>query len=171
MPAMGRHDHDDDPGGELDLDAVEQQATQVRRRALDLDFGEVFPHDRGPGASPGRRQGEGGLDADAFLSKKEKEARARAGGATPTLDRMGRRSFGSLGGDGVRMDTTLNVTRRGLPTWVLITAFAVVALAGLGGGGYWMYRRHQRQVAAEEAAIHQATQQAREAEEARERGM
>jgi len=171
MPSMSRRDHDDDPGGELDLDAVEQQATQVRRRALDLDFGEVLPQDRGPGSGPGRRHGAGGLDADAFLSKKEKEARARAGGATPTLDRMGMRSFGSLGGDGVRMDTTLNVTRRGLPTWVIVVAFTVVALAGLGGGGYFLYRRHQRQIAAEEATIHHATQQAHQAEQARERGM
>jgi hypothetical protein len=163
------HPDDDGFGDELDLDAVERQATKVQRRALDLDFDELG--DRG-GAPRGRVHGAGGLDADAFLSKKEKEAKARAAGGTPTLDRMGHRGYNpGLGGHDPVMDTELRLTRRGPPLWIW-GAVAALVLVGAGGGTVaWMVHRQHVKEAAEAAAIQRATQRAHQAEEAREQGM
>ena len=163
------HPDDDGFGDELDLDAVEKQATQVQRRALDLDFDELGRR----GATPtGRVHGAGGLDADAFLSKKEREAKARAGGATPTLDRLGHRGYQpDLGGHGPVMDTELHLTRRGPPLWIWGAVAALLVLgAGAGTIAWFVHQQHARD-AAEAAAIHKATERAHQAEEAREQGM
>ena len=165
---MGHRD-DDGFGDELDLEAVEEQATRVQRRALDLDFDELGSR----GAAPtGRVHGAGGLDADAFLSKKEREAQARAGGATPTLDRLGHRGYNrGLGGHGPVMDTELHLTRRGPPMWIWAAVVGLLVLGAGGGTIAWFVHQQHVKDAAEAAAIQRATERARQAEEAREQGM
>lgn len=169
---MADHKHRPDAGigEELDLETVVQEASRVQRRALDLDFGDVIP-DEGPspGAAAPKRHGGASLDADAFLSKKEREARARAAGATPTLDRLGHRHVAprSLVDDDTRMDTNLNIRTGGLPGWAW--ALVAVTVLGLGLGGVWytLWQNRQDTLAAEAAAIQAAQQRARAEEETR----
>jgi len=148
---------------------VEQQATKVQRKALDLGFEELGSRGKAP---TGRVHGAGGLDADAFLSKKEREAQARASGATPTLDRLGHRGYTpGLGGRGPVMDTDLKLTRRGPPLWIWGAVVGLLLLAAGGGTIAWFVHKQHLEDAAEAAAIQKATQRARQAEEARQQGM
>ncbi|RMG17975.1 MAG: hypothetical protein D6729_07835 [Deltaproteobacteria bacterium] len=161
---------DEEFGGELDLDAIEREATKVKRQALEIDFDEVVDQDFGH-LGGGRAHGGMSLDADAFQSKKVREATERALGGTPTLKKLGERPAQPVRHTGPRMEKALNIRRALIPGW----AWAVIAILIIGGGiaigGVLFYRSYSARIAAEEALLKAARERALQAEEERVRRM
>ena len=161
---------DEDYGDELDLEAVEREATKVKRRALELDFEEVVDQDFGH-LGGGRAHGGMSLDADAFQSKKVREATERALGGTPTLKKRGERPRRPVQSGGPRMEPALNIRRSLVPGWVWAVLVIVIAGGVIGIGGVMLYRRYVEEVQQEEALLEAARQRALKAEEERIRRM
>ncbi len=153
-------------GGELDLDAVTRVATTVKRRPLDLGFEEMLPRQNRAG---GREVGGASLDADAFLEQEEREARERARGGTPTLDRLGDSMVRPAEGRAVTMDRRLILRQHGMPTWgwvlLLIATFGIGI--GIVLGVRWV--NESRAVRAEAARIEAARGRLERLEQERQR--
>lgn len=155
-------------GGELDMDAIERQATQVQRKALDLDFGEVVPR-KAKGA--GRQSGGGSLDAGAFLTQKEREAMARAQGATPTLDRLGKKKARRSVAPVAQFDAELSLRHQGIPTWVWVAAVLLTFAGGFGAAMWIVWNEQQTSLEAEARSIYEAQQRIEDTEAERQRRM
>lgn len=172
MPS-DKHDHDDgELGEELDLEQLEQEATKVKREALDLGFDEILPDEsrRGGAASP---HGASSLEMGSFVSKKEREAMERARGGTPTLDRLGKsapkRARSESDGPVLPMDQELVISSKGLPGWGwALIAISLIAVL-IGGGSFYMYTRHQAQAEQEAAMLEEARERQRAIEAERRR--
>jgi hypothetical protein len=160
----------DDGGDELDLEAIEREAARVERRALDLDFSDVVPDATASGLA-GRRHGAASLETDTFLSRREREAMARARGETPTLKKMGKKAPRPVRADtdfaGLPMDTELHLSSKGLPGWVWATLTIVLVAALVTAGGFWLHARTQDAGHDDIAALEAARERARAEEEAR----
>jgi len=150
-------------GGELNLEEVTRIATTVKRKPLELGLDSHMPkRSRGAGASVG---GES-LDGDAFLSRKEKEAMARAAGATPTLDRLGKgapsasqkRPQGPERPPQVVMDRELTLRQQGMPTWGWFLLAGLTFALGFVALFTYLKVSRERDIAAAAAELSSSTE-------------
>ncbi len=160
------HEEDDELGEELDLELIQQEASKVQRRALEIDFDDVLPGGDKT-SKKARKHGASSLEMDKFLSRKEREALERASGGTPTLKRLGKKAPRPAHAhiDGVLpMQGELVISTKGLPGWAwAVIAVAIIALV-MGGGGLLLHVRYQAQTAEEAAALEAAHERVRKIE-------
>ena len=155
-------------GGELDMDAVTRVSSTVKRKPLDLGFGEMLPRQHRSG---GLESGGSSLEADGFMDRDQKEAKARAAGGTPTLDRLGKKVIKPSTSGGPTMDRALNLQQQGMPTWGWILLLLGTFAVGFGIFMTWIWASRAYDVSNEAAQIEAAQERLQRIEGERQQGL